>query len=312
MMASPTRKTLLLGTALWGWGTDRNQARDMLEGFLARGGIWVDTAVNYPINKHPEDRGLACEWLADWSEKHPDSPLKVLIKLGAKDNGGNPETDLSPDNLEALAASYRRRFGEALGALAIHWDNRGGNPGDEAAIAETLEVMSRFHAQGLVIGFSGVRHPECYRALAPQLADHWWIQVKENLQTRHAFHAYQPHFPKARYLAYGINLGGLKSSTSQASGTTSSLALRGLRLQQDLAERLDAFLGGEHGITPAPRDFNHLALLLGFVNPHLGGLILGPRNRGQLDASLDYWESLEAGLTQEHDALYARLHELGA
>jgi aryl-alcohol dehydrogenase-like predicted oxidoreductase len=46
---------LLLGTAMWGWTVSRPTCFDLLDTFYAAGFRQVDAAVNYPINKNPDD-----------------------------------------------------------------------------------------------------------------------------------------------------------------------------------------------------------------------------------------------------------------
>lgn len=287
---NPDNKVLLLGTALWGWGVGRPEAQAMLSRYAERGGVLVDTAANYPINQRPQDFGLANRWVAEWLAQGNAPALKILGKIGATDNMGGPDPDLSIAAVKRAAQHYQQMFDSALEVLAVHWDNRGDAPGDLEAISETLGLLHEFNQQGLAVGFSGVRHPELYRQLAPALADQWWIQVKENAQTRAARAAYQGHFPKARYLAYGINMGGLKATPAQAD---SSMALRGLTRPNALATKLSEFLQSDHGIVPAPQNFNELALLASYTNPALSGIIIGPRTLKQLDSTLDYWQSLQ-------------------
>lgn len=300
-------KALLLGTALWGWGVDNAEAQALLSRYAERGGVLVDAAANYPINQRPQDFGLASRWLAQWMAREPAHSLKVLAKLGAVDNMGGPNPDLSPAFMEQTTQRYQQIFGEALAVLAVHWDNRGDAPEDRGAVSETLAVLEAFSRQGFAIGFSGVRHPELYRQLAPHLAERWWIQVKENAQTRAARSAYQEHFPRARYLAYGINMGGLKATPAQAD---SSMALRGIARPNELAERLNAFLQSDHGIVPAPQNFNELALLASYTNPALSGIIIGPRTVQQLDSTLDYWQALHQLPAAEHSDVYQRVLKL--
>lgn len=304
---NPNHKTLLLGTALWGWGVSQSEAEALLERYAQRGGVLVDTAVNYPINQRPQDFGLANRWLADWMGRKDAQNLKVLGKIGATDNMGSPVPDLSADAMKRAAQNYQQMFGDALAVLAVHWDNRGDAPEDLDAISASLTVLDEFSQQGLAIGFSGVRHPELYRQLAPQPADKWWIQVKENAQTRAARSAYEDYFPAARYLAYGINMGGLKATPAQAN---SSMALRGISRPNALAEKLSAFLQSNHGIVPAPQNFNELALLASYTNPALSGIIIGPRTLPQLDSTLDYWQSLQQLPASDHLQVYRRVLEL--
>lgn len=304
---NPNHKVLLLGTALWGWGVDQPEAQALLNRYAERGGVLVDTAVNYPINQRPQDFGLANRWVADWMACEDAQALKVLGKIGATDNMGSPVPDLSAAALRRAAQNYQYMFGDALAVLAVHWDNRGDAPEDLDAINETLGVLDELNQQGLAIGFSGVRHPELYRQLAPQLAEKWWIQVKENAQTRAARSAYKDYFPEARYLAYGMNMGGLKATPAQAD---SSMALRGITRPNALAEKLSAFLKSDHGIVPAPQNFNELALLASYTNPALSGIIIGPRTVVQLDSTLDYWQSLQQLPASDHLEVHQRIIKL--
>ena len=250
--ASPDRKILALGTALWGWGVDRETAYSMLERFLHLGGRIVDTATNYPINKRSEDFGLAVSWISDWIALNGAKECAVLIKVGATDNMGGAAVNLQPANILGHAANFRERLGDALAALAIHWDNRDGGEDSPDDIAETLDAMLRLHASGLSVGFSGVRRPDLYLRSAPALSGEWWIQVKENALSNTARLQYQNYFPKARYLAYGVNMGGLKN---EPVSEDSSLALRGVKHPDDLVERLSKFIDSDHGLPAGAKKF---------------------------------------------------------
>jgi aryl-alcohol dehydrogenase-like predicted oxidoreductase len=90
--ASPASKTLVLGTALWGWGVGRATAHQILDRYVALGGRIVDTAANYPINKRPEDFAMAANWIADWVDANGVEVLSILVKIGATDNMGESAT----------------------------------------------------------------------------------------------------------------------------------------------------------------------------------------------------------------------------
>lgn len=288
--ASPDQKILILGTALWGWGVDRATAFHILERFLALGGRVVDTAANYPINKKPEDFGLAAIWIAEWIASNGSNEISVLVKVGATDNTGGPTADLGAASIRNYAAFFRSSFGTALAAIAIHWDNRGEDENSLKLIAETVETMATLQDSGLSIGFSGVRRPDLYLKAASELADKWWIQVKENALSSDARLAYKKYFPKARYLAYGINMGGLKS---EPFSKDSSLALRGIKSPVDLVKRLTAFLTSNHGLKPVPRNLNELALSISYLNPELSGVVIGPRNIEQVENTIRFWGRLK-------------------
>lgn len=289
-------KLLALGTGLWGWGVDRSQAYAILEAFVAVGGSVVDTATNYPISKRPEDFGLAVRWLADWVAANGPNNLKILVKVGATDNLGGRGAMLFPSFVDLSEEIFLGRFGKALGGIAIHWDNRD-NPD---SIAETVDRFVELDARGYAIGFSGVRHPQLYRIAAPHLADRWWIQVKENAATHEARQRYARQFPNARYLAYGINMGGIKYEAPRAD---SSVRLRGIDPSRHLVARLSDFLSRRHGLRPNPADFNELALSLAWHNAALSGIIVAPRTIAQLEATLRFWQRLGREAQPEHAIL---------
>lgn len=292
--ATPTNKALILGTALWGWGVNRVTAHRILDRYVALGGKIVDTAANYPINKRPEDFGLVASWIAEWIAANGMDALSILVKIGARDNLGGSDVNLDSSFIFQSADFFRDRFGTALAALAVHWDNRGGNENDLGAIAESVDALAQLHASGMSIGFSGVRYPEFYLKAAPSLADKWWIQVKENVQTNVARRNYLSTFPNARYLAYGINMGGIKITPPSEN---SSAALRNIRRPDALIEQLSKYLGSDHGLRPSPTTLNELALTTGFLNPALSGIIIGPRTVEQLENTMRYWEKLKMEAT---------------
>lgn len=281
-------KACWLGTALWGWGIDEAAACALLDGFAEAGGEVVDAATNYPINKNAQDFGVANEYLAAWLKSNPETNLRVFCKLGARDNLGSPLTDLSPSFVLTTVELLRSKFGSHLTGVGIHWDNRE----SERDIAETLEVFRSLLAEGLQIGLSGVRRPDLYAAAAPDLSSHWWIQVKENALTSEARQTYTPFFTDASYMAYGTNMGGLKSDANRSS--SSSLALRGIELP-DIAEKLTHTLEQwPDDVTPRPTNFVELALFLTHSNDGLVGMIAGPRDVQQLESTLSTWQRLNA------------------
>jgi len=278
-------KALWLGTSLWGWGVDERTAHAILDVFAERGGRVVDAAVNYPINKRIVDFGRANAILANWLRRNPGSGIKVFCKIGALDNSGGPRANLHRSSILTSTELLRGKFFDELWGIGVHWDNRD----DPEEIAGSLQGMSALRSDGLAIGFSGVQRPDLYAEREPQLAPHWWIQVKENGATNEARMRYAPHFPDARYLAYGINMGGVK--TPRGVRSDSSLALRSLS-EPEIAARLREFVESDHGIEPRPTSLNQLALLMAFAKPELSGIILGPRTPEQLEETLSYWSRL--------------------
>lgn len=292
--AETSTKTAWLGTALWGWGVDAREAHAMLDAFAAGGGRHVDAAVNYPINARPADFGAANRILAAWLTANPGT-LAVSCKIGALDNSGGNRENLGASAVAVATELLGAAFGEALWGVGVHWDNRE----DEGALAETLGALRALRKEGLELGLSGVRRPDLYAALAPDLADAWWVQVKDNAATKEAQARYAPHLPDARYLAYGINMGGVKARPSERADA--SLALRGLA-EPETADALRALVGESFaGLTA--RDLNDLALMRVVADDRLAGCILGPRDAHQLKRSLEVWREAN----DRRDALRAYL-----
>ncbi|MBK1656096.1 aldo/keto reductase [Allochromatium vinosum] len=304
-MKQKDSKVIMLGTALWGWGVDKETAHRMLDLFIDRGGQWIDTATNYPINANPEDFGRANQYIANWLISNPSSDLQIFCKIGSLDNSGKPDCNLSASAILTSTEILRGIFFEQLAGIACHWDNRF----QENEITETIDAIEILHKEGFQIGFSGVKYPEIYRRCAPQLSDQWWIQVKENANTRYARDQYSKYFPSARYIAYGINMGGVKTSPDHYR-SNSSMNLRKLE-EPDKAVQLRRFLSEIQDIEPRPKTLNELAMLATYANPEIHGFIIGPRSIEQLQQSLDYLEALRSSSAASIQQVQARIAEAG-
>lgn len=283
---------LWLGTALWGWGVSRVEAFAMLDQFAQSNGVWVDTATNYPINGVPADFGVAGSILSEWLIVNRGSPIRVMSKVGALDNSGGSSNMLDGSAVMLAHELAMQKYGSALGGICIHWDNRD----NSEAIAETVGRMQDLDDSELRLGLSGIRNPELYYSAAPDLNERWWIQVKDNIQTREAYDSYATHLENAHYIAYGINMGGVKSS--QTKSYDSSLSLRGLD-EPDVAVILRSRLANlDRAGEVFPRDLADLALIRVLCTPRLHGCIVGPRNPEQLKASLACWEWAQSASTE--------------
>ena len=106
----------------------------------------------------------------------------------------------------------QQNFGESLGGVGVHWDNRGVDKTEQ--INETIQELDRFHHNGFRIGISGVKEIKTYLELAPNLQSVWEIHVKETVDNHTMRENYQSFFPEASYLIYGINIGKSIARTS--------------------------------------------------------------------------------------------------
>lgn len=290
MNTSRSKKKLILGTALWGWGITRPEAFKILERHFENDEIIVDTATNYPINKNPKDFGLAIRWLSEWTSAHPNEQFSLIAKIGSTNNMGGPESDLSHKNIIETTNRLRDSFGESLSCVSIHWDDRFGEAPKKHAIVQTVEAMTIVRDSGLEIGLSGIKAPEHYYLSNPELANEWIIQVKENFLTHNARSEYEKYFPKARYFAYGINMGGVKL---ECSSDNCSVSLRGIKVTSSLVQKMQEIIDSNHGIEPRPTNLNQLSLAFAHSNDSLSGVIIGPRNVLQLEETIQYWASLD-------------------
>jgi aryl-alcohol dehydrogenase-like predicted oxidoreductase len=206
MTAGVPKLRIILGTAMWGWTVDQALAFALADRFYDSGGRWFDTASNYPINKDPSCFGLAERWLGEWAHSRAHDDVAVIVKIGALANDGSPAADLTSGHLRRMFDQAKTRFEQRLQLLSLHWDHRS----DPGQVADTLDVLRDVHGQGYGVGLSGIRAPLVYAQQAPDLQEHWWIQIKHNALTTAAYQHYAPFHGRATFLAYGLNGGGIK------------------------------------------------------------------------------------------------------
>lgn len=283
---SSNKKILLLGTALWGWGISKGEAYKILEKYLDSGGKIIDTATNYPINKNPDDFGVAIKWLTEWIAHNNIDDIHILVKIGSINNNGESTNNLSRKFIFDTLNELSDKLHNFLSIISIHWDNRE----SETEISETLSAMLEIENQGYSVGLSGIQRPDIYAVHAPSLSDKWWIQVKENLKTNESRNKYQNFFPNSKYIAYGINMGGVKQNYHKI---TSSLFLRNLSHDKEFLEKITEFLLTDNILHPTPKNIHDLFLMHAFVNRCLRGVIIGPRNIEQLVGIMDFWNMLQ-------------------
>jgi aryl-alcohol dehydrogenase-like predicted oxidoreductase len=282
--------SLVLGTARWGWGVNKAQAFEMMSIFEDFGGTLVDSATNYPINGETESNGLALRWLAEWFQVKPDSRSKVLVKVGSVDNSGSSASDLSETRLSKVYAQLMEDFGpERLHGLGVHWDNRRRLNGDVSEdVLGTIRFLRSIFSQGLNVGLSGIKAPDLYASVAPELADKWIIQVKENISDKSSREQYSAVFARAHYLAYGINFGG-SNPASRGANAQSKVSKLKTEIQKS---QILGNLAQASKKWPYPNSVYQLALLYAHRESGLSGVILGSRTSDQLIDSLKFAQGL--------------------
>ncbi|MCT7483100.1 aldo/keto reductase [Aliarcobacter cryaerophilus] len=277
-------KRLILGTALWGWGVSKKEAFLILDNFVENGGLYIDCATNYPINKNIKDYGLALLWIEEWI-KINNKRLFIVVKVGSIDNLGTPNFDLSSNNILTVSKKLIDTFGDSLGCISVHWDNRTENK-DFKLVQETVIALKEVKEKNnLSIGLSGIKNSRFYYEAMPDLADDWIIQCKENFLTQEARLNYQEYFPLAKYYAYGINMGGIKLSDEKSV----SARIREINYSSKLKDVISTSLQDNLIIDNGLSTVNNLNMSFIFLNTIFNGIIIGPRTVEQLISTFKTW-----------------------
>ncbi len=298
---------LILGTALWAWTIPRSQAFKLLDDFYAAGFRWIDGATNYPINKNTEDFRAAEGILHEWINTHGVRDLKVLMKIGSVNNLYTPENNLSPSFIQIIYNEYLHLFGEQLAEIMIHWDNR--EQAEE--IQATLEALDHLRQDGVRIGLSGIKHPAVYQQLNNSFNFDWDIQMKHNL-VYSDYSRYAAFHGSPRFMAYGINAGGLKLPTASYR-QDSSTAVRNVptKKYQELVLKVASTLenyNATSSLAPLTR-FNECSMVYTYYSPDIKGILIGPSKNEQLQSTLTFFQQLQAG---QHQELYQQLAALSS
>lgn len=284
-------KDLFLGTAQWGWTTEKQVAFCLLDAFYQDGFRYVDCATNYPINGQPKDFRAAETILAEWLRAHGVADLRVMMKIGSLSNNRTADCNLSKSFMLMALEQYRNCFHDNLGCLMLHWDNRT----DEAEIEESLEAMEVFRAVGLDTGLSGIRHPERYARLNEKHGFNFYIQLKHNI-LQSDYERYKPFHGRARFIAYGLNAGGVKLSAETYHGR-SVLIARGADQNSSaaLVKQLSDVLETANKRTdrPAITSFYQVGMLFAAANPELERVLVAPSTVEQWTKTLDFFRVLQ-------------------
>lgn len=283
---------LYLGTAFWGWTLPKTTCFDLLDRFYAAGFRRVDTATNYPINKVPADFRKAESWLLEWIDSRAVQDLKICMKVGSINNAGTPDNLLSKSFLLMNLELYLHRFGDNLHTFMIHWDNRD----DLQAIEESLEALAIAQEKGLQPGLSGIRFPGNYHLANATTALDFHIQIKHHL-FQSAYPLYTPFHGKPRFITYGINAGGIKLDGSDTGNSTFKTRGGDPAPLQARLQQLKT-LGAQ--MEPPLDRMYQLGMLFAYHHPDVCGLLVGPSDLQQLEATLEWYKQLQSGQYRTH------------
>ncbi len=308
-------KTLILGTAQWGWTVSRNEAFQLLDAWLLGGYRHIDCATNYPINRNLADFRAAEKILQEYTLAHGLKDLDITMKIGSLDNLRTPEVNLAPSFVQMMAEEYLRVFGPNLHCVMFHWDNRDQVEEIHASL-EALDSLQSEH--GIRPGLSGIAHPEIYAAANADLGLSFDIQLKHNILQSDIkrFEIFEgPKLPESFKLsgssdpenkpdpqlsnhhiyAYGINAGGIKLESPYP--TDSTFLARGGQPEKvaPLLQKISALLPDWNTafVRPPVKTMNHIGLIFAGVHPGLSGILLGVSSVAQLNQTLDFWRNFE-------------------
>lgn len=294
-------KSLILGTAQWGWTVSEKEAFQILDAWLSTGHKQIDCATNYPINRNPADFRAAEKILQEYIKAHGLHDLQITMKIGSLDNQRSPEVNLSPSFLQMMTEEYFRIFDSNLEVIMFHWDNRE----QRNEISESLVALKRMEkALGIRSGLSGIAHPDAYAEINATLGLSFDIQLKHNILqsdlSRYAplqspVSAEPPTAPPHRFFAYGINASGLKLEPPYPAEST--YLVRGGQPENaaPVLEKINRLLPEWNTafVRPPVKTLNHIGLIFAGLEPALDGILLGVSSLAQLRESLDFWRNFE-------------------
>lgn len=166
-----------LGTNVFGWTSNEDEAHEVLDAYTSGGGNFVDTADSYPHWVEGREGGESEATIGTWLAK-PGTPSDVLIATKVAKHPKFP--GLAPDNVRASLDESLRRLGRSsVDLYYAHHDDQ------DVPLVETIATFSALVDEGKVraIGLSNFE--------APRIRE--WLEITD----REGFHrpvALQPHY----------------------------------------------------------------------------------------------------------------------
>ncbi|WP_437285004.1 aldo/keto reductase [Sorangium sp. So ce406] len=306
---------LALGTmtfgADWGWGSDSDESRRILDAYLDRGGNFIDTANKYT---NGTSERLLGELVGDRRERLVLATKYTLsMRPGDPNSGGNHRKSM----VRSVEASLGRLRTDYIDLLYLHaWDGT-------APVEEILRAMDDLVRAGKVL-YVGISDTPAWQVSRMQaIADlRGWsplvaLQIEYSLIERTVERELIPMAQEmglgvipwsplgsgvltGKYTRADLDAGG---GTAAASGTRKNVAAANGSLTErglGIAEVVKA-VAAESGKTPA-----QIALAWALLHPAVTAPIMGARTLGQLEDNLG---ALDVRLT---DGQRARLEQASA
>lgn len=156
-----TESPLVLGAMLFGITVDESTSFALLDRFVERGGVWIDTADCYSFWASASGRGGESEaLLGRWLTARPG--MRDLVKISTKVGADPDKPGTWPANREGLSARVVReathrsldRLGtDRVDLLWAHMEDR------TVPIEETVTAMSRLVDEGVADRIGASNHP---------------------------------------------------------------------------------------------------------------------------------------------------------
>jgi aryl-alcohol dehydrogenase-like predicted oxidoreductase len=277
---------LCLGGNVFGWTADRDESFAVLDGFLAGGGNFVDTADVYmagvPGNSGGESETIIGEWIAARGNRDDVVIATKLGKLPGLDN-------LRAETIHTAAENSLGRLGiETIDLLYAHFDDA------DTPLAETLGAFGELIEAGKVRHIAASNYSGARLAAALETAEreglprYVALQPEYNLMERDYEADQQPVCERedvACFPYYALAKGFLTGKYRPGGGKVDSVRAEGAAAYLD--ERGEAMLGAldeisaAHGVDPAA-----VAIAWLGAQPTVLAPIASARNTDQLEPLL--------------------------
>ncbi|MET0411494.1 MAG: aldo/keto reductase [Polyangiaceae bacterium] len=161
MTTTPSTSPLVLGAMMFGTAVDEATSFALLDRFVERGGVWIDTADCYSFWASSSGQGGDSERvLGRWFAERPGvrERVRVATKLGAEplwaDSFPGRREGLSARAVRtAIAGSLDRMGIPSVDMLWLHMEDRA------TPIEETVDALAELTATGLTARVGASNHP---------------------------------------------------------------------------------------------------------------------------------------------------------
>lgn len=269
-----------LGTALWGWSVDADEAFKILDCFYGEGYRFLDTANNYPLNGNAINYRKAQLFVSDWCKVHGVNDLKITYKIGSLSNTNTPLNNLSSSFLLEQMSLLQEIFSDNLDCLMLHWDNRD----DLKEVEETLKIIDYLKNQNINFGVSGIKNPFLYSSLLREKKlENLNIQIKHNFILSKIDHYSELFNLTPKFWAYGIAVSGLKLPDEKYTGKNYVTLARGKDYHKDIyTEKISSAIKKCIDINPRIKSMYHLAIVFSEFSRMLEGYLIAPSTVEQM------------------------------